>query len=131
MSNQEVGGCMETTSEVQTREGPQATVVDGTDCATRTFLTRSAHSSVQWTLPSAKASSYMTVKAGAHNRYVFPACNRVFWSDLKFTCQATGNSAMPYQWRLVSGTFDSDAYCTGSPGSNFYQSISDKGYADK
>ena len=126
------GGCAgQGSAAVETREAPQKSIMAGSDCAPRSFLSRSAHSSVQWDLPNAKSGSLMTVKAGAHNNYVFPACNRVVWSDLIFSCQPTGSSVIPYQWRLIFGKYDADAYCTGAPGNNFYQSISDKGINDK
>ncbi|MCC6539726.1 MAG: hypothetical protein IT162_19415 [Bryobacterales bacterium] len=55
---------------------------------------------------------------------MFPACNRVHWTDLVFSYLPTG-------WTRTSGTYDANALCHGSPGKNFYQSISDKGYASK
>jgi len=67
----------------------------------------------------------VTIPAGAHNHYVFPACNRVWWDNLTFSC---GPSKV---WTLTQGKSESDGYCTGSPGRSPYTSISDLGYADK
>ena len=118
------GGCSDSTSEVTSTDPPQ---IDGkgADCAPRTFLNRSAHSSVQFSLPGGRKGEAVIIPAGAHNHYVFPACNRVVWDDLVFVCMPTK------VWVLAGGKYDADAYCTGTPGRSPYTSISDLGYADK
>lgn len=119
------GGCAEGGSpKPEPYENPQISG-NGTACAPRTFTNRSHHSSVYWSLPGGKLGEVVKVAAGAHNRYVFPACNRVYWTDLVFTCLPGGG------WTKTFGNYDADALCHGSPGRNFYQSISDRGIADK
>ncbi len=125
LSGAQKGGCVGGNATVeQIPEGPQLDG-KGTDCAPVSLRNRSAHSSVQFDLPWANVNDRIRIPAGAHNRYVFPACNRVWWDNLVFTCTAAKT------WKLTEGRYDADAYCTGSPRKNFYMWISDKGYADK
>ena len=124
MPPQNKGGCMGSNQGV-TPTDPVQIDGKGTDCAPRTFSNRSAHSSVSFILPGGRVGEKVTIPAGAHNRYVFPACNRVMWDNLTFSCGASK------VWTLTQGKYDADAWCTGTPGRSPYTSISDLGYADK
>jgi hypothetical protein len=106
---------------------PTGQTIDGqgTDCRPRMFYNRSAHTSVTFMLPGGRVGESVSIPAGAHSRYVFPACNRVVWDNLTFSCSASK------EWALTSGRYDADGYCHGSPGSSPYVSISDRGYNDR
>ncbi len=122
-----LGGCVGSSTAPVAGPATDPLQIDGkgTDCSPRMFFNRSAHSSVSFLLPGGRAGEKVTIPSGAHNNYVFPACNRVWWDNLTFSCGASK------VWTLTQGKYDADAYCTGSPGRSPYTSISDRGYADK
>jgi len=75
---------------------------------------------VEFRLPEGREAQTISIPAGAHNKYVFPACNRVWWDDLKFACSKNTG------WKLAQGKYDADAYCTGTPGSSPYVAFGDR-----
>lgn len=76
-------------------------------CPSQTFRNQSDHSFVEFTLPEAGAGTSIDIRGGAYNKYVVPKCNRVHWSDLRFTCDDGA-------WALSSGHWDADGLCHGS-----------------
>jgi len=91
-----------------------------TVCGARIFRDVSNHSWVDFKMPAGSEGQTISVPAGAYNHYVLPACNRVYWSDLQFTCHQSSG------WTLTQGKYDADAACTGSPGSSPYVSWGDR-----
>ena len=89
-------------------------------CPARTFRSVSAHSWVEFRLPAATRGRVIEIPGGAYNKYVFPKCNRVHWSDLSFFCGSNG------QWTRTKGSWDSDALCHGSKGSSPYVAVGNK-----
>lgn len=83
-------------------------------CSPRVFRSASEHTWVEFRLPQGREGQVIKIPGGAYNKYVFPKCNRVWWSDLTFSCGSTGT------WEKTQGNWDSDALCTGSPGSSPY-----------
>jgi hypothetical protein len=79
----------------------------------------SEHSYAVVSLPESRAGAQIVVKAGAYNRYVFPKCNRVTWTDLAFVCGGDG------RWS-GSGKFDADAFCTNANTNQPYLTVGDK-----
>jgi hypothetical protein len=125
LNTQATPGCSDPRPAAAPAPPPLQIDGQGTDCRPRMFLNRSAHSSVTFMLPGGRVGEKVTIPAGAHNRYVFPACNRVVWDNLTFSCSASK------EWTLTAGRYDADAYCTGTPGNSPYVSISDRGYNDR
>lgn len=85
------------------------------NCAPKTFRSVSDHTWVEFRLPKGNLNQSINIGGGAYNKYVFPKCNRVHWTDLKFTCDP--NSCT---WKKTSGSWDADALCHGSKGSSPY-----------
>ncbi len=83
-------------------------------CGPRVFRSVSEHSWVEFRLPQGSEGQIIEIAGGAYNKYVFPKCNRVWWSDLAFSCGGTGT------WEKTRGNWDSDALCTSSPGTSPY-----------
>jgi hypothetical protein len=83
-------------------------------CSPRVFRSVSERSWVEFRLPQGRERQVIQIPGGAYNNYVFPKCNRVWWSDLTFSCGSTGT------WEKTQGNWDSDAQCHGSPGSSQY-----------
>ncbi len=83
-------------------------------CRPRVFRSASEHTWVEFRLPQGSEGQVIKIPGGAYNKYVFPRCNRVWWSDLTFSCGSTGT------WEKTQGNWDADALCTGSPGSSPY-----------
>lgn len=83
---------------------------------TTSFSVYSKHSWAKFELPAGNAGQIIPIPAGAHNEYVFPACNRVWWENLRFTCTAG-------KWQRSSGRFDADGLCHGTPGSSPYVKV--------
>ncbi len=83
-------------------------------CRPRTFRTVSAKTWAEFRLPSKLKGSIIAIKGGAYNRYVFPKCNRVKWSDLRFMCLKNG------EWLKTGGSWGADALCHGSKGNSKY-----------
>lgn len=83
---------------------------------TGSFSVYSAHSWAKFEMPAGKEGQVISIPGGAHNEYVFPACNRVWWDNLQFAC--TGG-----KWKLKSGRYDADGLCHGSPGSSPYVKV--------
>lgn len=77
-------------------------------CAKRTFRAESPHTWVEFRMPKSKLGTTIKIPRGHYNKYVFPKCNRVWWTDLVFTCNPN-----TCQWEKVSGRYDSDALCHG------------------
>lgn len=88
-------------------------------CAPRTFRSVSEHTWVEFRMPAAALGTTVSIPAGAHGKYVFPKCNRVWWDNLTFGCRVDG-------WALGSGKYDADAYCTGTPGTSPYVAYGDR-----
>ncbi len=89
-------------------------------CVPRAFRSVSEHSWVEFRLPQGNEGKVIEIPGGAYNKYVFPKCNRVFWSDLAFSCGSTGT------WERTRGSWDSDALCHGSPGASPYVAVGDR-----
>lgn len=85
-------------------------------CAAKNFRSVSHRSWVEFRLPDEAQGGQITIPAGAYNNYVFPACNRVYWDNLTFTCNAgTG-------WTRTRGSWDADGLCHGfKPESKFVE----------
>ena len=91
------------------------------NCPAKTYRSVSAHTWVEFRLPTAEAGHAIDIPSGAYNKYVFPKCNRVWWDDLRFVCNP--NSC---KWELVSGEYDADALCHGSKGSSKYVFVGER-----
>jgi hypothetical protein len=89
-------------------------------CSPRVFRSVSEHSWVEFRLPQGVPGQTINISAGAYNKYVFPKCNRVWWSDLAFSCMSTSS------WERIQGNWDSDALCHGSPGSSPFVATGDR-----
>lgn len=89
-------------------------------CRPRVFRSVSEHTWVEFRLPQGSEGQVIEIPGGAYNKYVFPKCNRVWWSDLTFSCGSTGT------WEKTRGNWDSDALCHGSPGSSPYVATGDR-----
>ncbi|CAN0432968.1 unnamed protein product, partial [Discosporangium mesarthrocarpum] len=76
-------------------------------CKKRTYRSVSAKTWVEFRLPQSKSGTKIKIPGGAKNKYVFPKCNRVHWSNLEFLCGSTG------QWQRIKGSWDADALCHG------------------
>lgn len=84
-------------------------------CSPKTFRSRSDHTWVEFRLPKASKNKVIRIKGGAHNKYVFPKCNRVRWSNLTFKCNPSS-----CRWQKTSGDWDADAFCHGDKGNSPY-----------
>jgi hypothetical protein len=105
-SNQHCGGS-------KTRNGPIV-------CQAKEFRNVSHHSWVEFRLPGGAENEQIWIAGGAYNKYVFPACNRVWWDDLTFTCNASTG------WRLTQGRYDADGWCHGTPGNDKHVVVGDR-----
>ncbi|MFK7980896.1 MAG: phosphatidylinositol-specific phospholipase C domain-containing protein [Saprospiraceae bacterium] len=85
------------------------------NCPPETFRNISAKSWVEFRLPQGKGNQSIFIKGGAYNKFSGFKCNRVYWSDLQFSCNP--NSC---KWERVSGKWDADAFCHGSKGNSPY-----------
>lgn len=90
-------------------------------CAAQTFRSVSDHTWVEFRLPTGSSGQTINIPGGAHNKYVFPKCNRVWWDNLSFKCNTS-----TCQWEKTTGRWDADALCTGSPGNSPYVFVGDK-----
>jgi len=110
-------GPMATTNAAPPTPAPTRVV---SACASRVFRSESARSWVEFRLPQASLGFAIKVPAGAYNKYVFPACNRVWWDDITFSCESTG------VWEKIQGNWGADGLCHGTPGSSPYLATGDK-----
>lgn len=101
--------------------GENPAAVAGCGCAPQTFRSVSDHTWVEFRLPNGNANQVINIPSGAHNKYVFPKCNRVWWDNLSFTCNAS-----TCQWERKAGKWDADALCHGTPGNNPYVFVGEK-----
>ncbi len=83
-------------------------------CSSRVFRSVSERSWVEFRLPQGREGQVIKIPGGAYNNYVFPKCNRVWWSDLAFSCGSTGT------WEKTQGNWDSDALCNSSGSASPY-----------
>lgn len=90
-------------------------------CTARIFSNMSKHSWVRFEIPAGKAGQLVSIPGGAYNKYVLPACNRVWWTNLKFMCEPASK-----QWQLLDGKYNADALCDGSPGSSPYVRVGER-----
>ncbi|MFN8347783.1 MAG: metallophosphoesterase [Spirosomataceae bacterium] len=90
-------------------------------CAAKTFRNTSDHSWVEFRLPQGTGGQSIAIAGGAYNKYVLPKCNRVWWDDLSFKCNAA-----TCQWEKISGNWDADALCTGDKGNSPYVVVGEK-----
>ena len=90
-------------------------------CAAQTFRNVSDHTWVEFRLPQGTGGQSISIAGGAYNKYVFPKCNRVWWDDLSFKCNAA-----TCQWEKTAGKWDADAACTGDKGSSPYVFVGEK-----
>jgi len=93
----------------------KAAEVQACQCSPKTFRSVSDHTWVEFRLPKAAKNKVIRIKGGAHNKYVFPKCNRVYWSNLTFKCNPSS-----CRWQRTSGNWDADALCHGSKGNSPY-----------
>ncbi|CAN0546468.1 unnamed protein product, partial [Laminaria digitata] len=89
-------------------------------CKKKTYRSVSAKTWVEFRLPQSKAGTKINIPGGAKNKYVFPKCNRVHWSDLQFVCGSTG------QWQRTKGSWDADALCHGKVPKSKYVAAGDR-----
>lgn len=90
-------------------------------CPARTWRVQSDHSWAEFRLPDGAAvGQVIAIPGGAHNKYRFPKCNRVHWSDLSFLCTAGGT------WERTRGSWDADGACHGSKGGSPYVAVGDR-----
>ncbi len=87
-------------------------------CLGKTFRTQSDHSWAEFRMPPAIVGQVIKIKGGAYNKYVFPKCNRVTWTDLTFRCDPRTCT-----WVKDRGNWDADALCHGSPGNSLYVKV--------
>lgn len=73
-------------------------------CGPQTFSNKSDHSFVEFMMPAKASGAVISIKGGSYNKYVFPKCNRVWWSDLTFACRSGG-------WVLDNGSWDANGSC--------------------
>ena len=90
-------------------------------CAAQTFRSVSDHTWVEFRLPGGSSGQTINIPAGAHNKYVFPKCNRVWWDNLSFKCNTS-----TCKWEKTAGRWDADALCTGSAGNSPYVFVGEK-----
>lgn len=90
-------------------------------CSPQTFRSVSDHTWVEFRLPQGNVNQTISIPAGAHNKYVFPKCNRVWWDNLSFTC-----NTKTCQWERTSGKWDADGLCHGTPGNSPYVVVGEK-----
>ncbi len=83
-------------------------------CSPRVFRSVSERSWVEFRLPQGREGQVIKIPGGAYNNYVFPKCNRVWWSDLTFSCGSTGT------WEKTQGNWDADALCNSSGSASPY-----------
>lgn len=83
-------------------------------CSPRVFRSVSERSWVEFRLPQGREGQIIKIPGGAYNNYVFPKCNRVWWSDLTFSCGSTGT------WEKTQGNWDADALCHSSSSASPY-----------
>ena len=83
-------------------------------CAPRTFRSNSQHTWVEFRLREGSEGQTIKIPGGAYNKYVFPKCNRVWWTSLTFSCKPDGS------WQKTSGDWDADAWCHGYKGTSPY-----------
>ena len=91
------------------------------DCPARNFRTDSDHTYAIFKLPKRKEGTIIEIPGGAYNKYVFPKCNRVIWSHLRFQCDPNSCS-----WTRVSGSWDADAWCHGDTPKSPYLQVGSK-----
>ncbi|MCR9285786.1 MAG: hypothetical protein NXI23_00200 [Bacteroidetes bacterium] len=89
-------------------------------CAPKTFRAKNGATWAEFRMPKAVAGMTVNIPEGVHNKYVFPKCNRVWWTNLTFTCNP--NSC---NWERISGTWDSDALCHGGRTPHKYLFVGD------
>jgi hypothetical protein len=87
-------------------------------CKGKIISNQSDHSYVQFILPPMTGLSIVDILAGAYNKYVFPKCNRVWWTDLQFICKGG-------VWQQLSGKWDADGLCHGDPGQSIFVHVGD------
>ncbi|MBC8164830.1 MAG: hypothetical protein H7Y20_03030 [Bryobacteraceae bacterium] len=92
-----------------TRQAAETSATASCSADTTTFGTASARSYVQFQLPQAEAGRTIYVPNGAYNNYVFPACNRVWWDAVTFSCRNG-------KWALTKGKYGADGLCHGWAG---------------
>ncbi|MFN8354853.1 MAG: metallophosphoesterase [Spirosomataceae bacterium] len=90
-------------------------------CSPQTFRNVSDHTWVEFRLPQGTGGQSVSIAGGAYNKYVFPKCNRVWWDDLTFKCNAA-----TCQWEKIAGRWDADAACTGDKGNSPYVFVGEK-----
>jgi hypothetical protein len=88
-------------------------------CQAATFRDQSAHSWAEFRLPTGIETQTIVIPSGAYNNYVFPTCNRVFWSNLTFACNGG-------TWQRTEGTWDADAGCIGTVPDNPWVAVGDR-----
>jgi len=91
------------------------------NCPPKTFRVSSHHSWAEFRLPQGTGNQTINIKGGAYNKYKFPKCNRVRWSDLEFVCNPSSCN-----WEKVKGDWDADANCHGSKGNSPYVFVGNK-----
>jgi hypothetical protein len=87
-------------------------------CGPQTFSNKSDHSFVEFMMPAMRSGAVISIKGGSYNKYVFPKCNRVWWSDLTFACRSGG-------WVLENGSWDANGSCDSGYETSPYVRVGD------
>lgn len=107
------------TEYVATKVDP-LTLTGGGSCEPQHFRVQSAHSWAEFRLPKGSTAQTVFIPPGAYNKYVFPACNRVWWDTLIYMCDAK------LGWRQIVGKYGADGFCTGSTPQSPYLQVGDR-----
>lgn len=77
-------------------------------CRARTWRTVSDETWAEFRMPRSTAGTVHTIKGGGYYKYVFPKCNRVTWTDLRFSCGLNGKWTFKGSWDADAGCIDSN-----------------------
>lgn len=91
------------------------------NCDPKTFRVESDHSYAQFNMPQSTAGTIIEIPGGSYNKYVFPKCNRVTWTNLRFQCDPETCT-----WISVSGKWEADNLCHGGKPDSPYLEVGDK-----
>lgn len=89
-------------------------------CEPMFFRNVSNHSWVEFRLPTGTPGQSIGIPGGAYNKFT-GVCNRVWWEDLTFVCDAGSLT-----WAHTKGKWDADGLCHGVTPSNPYIAYGDR-----